>query len=81
MSISYFEIMHSAANFVPLCNSINGLSIVLELSKPTKDLTSLLVCTEKQFLGLCFSFFVGDVISGVAFWPFWLRLPGPEPNH
>jgi len=27
---------------------------------------------KKKFL-----FFVGDVISGVGFWPFWLRLPGP----
>jgi len=26
-------------------------------------------------------FFVGDVISSVGFWPFWLRLPAPGPNH
>jgi len=24
-----------------------------------------------------FRFFVGDISSGVSFWPFWLRLPGP----
>jgi len=24
---------------------------------------------------------VGDVIRGISFWPFWLRLPGPRPNH
>jgi len=24
---------------------------------------------------------VGDAISGVDFWSFWFRLPGPEPNH
>jgi len=27
------------------------------------------------------SVFVGDVITRVGFWPFWLRLPGPGPNH
>jgi len=27
-----------------------------------------------------FRFFVGDVISGVGFWAFWLRLPGPGNN-
>jgi len=24
---------------------------------------------------------VGDVVSGVGFWAFWLRLPGPGPNR
>jgi len=31
------------------------------------------------FLVLGFRFFVGD-LSGVGFWPFWLRLPGPGSN-
>jgi len=31
---------------------------------------------KKTFLGSGFGFFVGD-ISGVGFWPFWLRL-GPR---
>jgi len=26
------------------------------------------------------SFFVGDIISGVGFWPFCLRLPGRTPT-
>jgi len=26
------------------------------------------------------SFFVGDIVSGVGFWLFWLWLPGPGPN-
>ena len=25
--------------------------------------------------------FVGGGISGVGFWPSWLRLPGHGPNH
>jgi len=28
----------------------------------------------KKSLG--FAFFVSDVISGIGFWPFWLKLPG-----
>jgi len=27
-----------------------------------------------------FGCFVGDGISGIGCWPFWLRLPGPGPN-
>ena len=38
---------------------------------PQKSL-SLRVCNEKSF-----GDFEGDVISGVIFLPFWLRLPGP----
>jgi len=26
-----------------------------------------------------FHFFVSDVLSGVGFWPFWLRSPGLKP--
>ena len=43
-----------------------------ELFKPSKDSQSLLV--------LGFGSFVGDFISGVDFWPFWLRLPGSRPT-
>ena len=25
-------------------------------------------------------FFISDIISGVCFWPFWLKLPGPGPK-
>jgi len=35
-----------------------------ELSKPSKDLASLLVCNEEEFLGLGFQFFVDDIING-----------------
>jgi len=28
-----------------------------------------------------FGFFVGDVVSGIVLWPFWLRLQGPGSNH
>jgi len=36
-------------------------------------------CTEKIF-GFVFRVFVSDVISGVGFWPVWLRFgPGPKP--
>jgi len=36
-----------------------------ELFKPSKDSASLLVCNEKK-LSFGFSYFVGDVISGVG---------------
>jgi len=49
------------------------------LLKPSKDSASLLVYNEK-ILVLSFSFFVGNVISGIGFWPFWLRLLGPGPQ-
>jgi len=35
--------------------------------------------TKNLVLGL--DFFVSDVISGVGFWQFWLRLPGLGPNR
>jgi len=41
---------------------------------------SLLDCIEKNWKVLDLGFFVNDVISGVGFRPFWLRLPGPEPQ-
>jgi len=40
---------------------------------------SLQVGNEKKFL-VSF-FFVSDVQSGVGFWPFWMRLPGRQPNR
>jgi len=46
-----------------------------ELFKPSKDSASPLVCNEKN-VSFGFCFFVGDIISGIGFWPFWLRLPG-----
>jgi len=48
-----------------------------ELFKPSKDVASRLVCIEKNWKVLDFKFFVGDIISGVIFRPFWPRLPGP----
>jgi len=33
---------------------------------------------KKNFLVLGFGLFVSDIISGLGF---WLRLPGPGPNH
>ena len=52
---------------------------VRELFKPSKHAERFLVSNEKN---LGFGFFVGDIISGVSFWPFWLRLPGygPQPQ-
>jgi len=44
-----------------------------ELFKPSKDSASLRVCNEKKIFVL--SFFVGNVINEVGFWPFWLMLP------
>jgi len=40
---------------------------------------NLRICNEKKCFG--FEFFVGDVISEVSFWPFWLMVPGLRPNH
>jgi len=39
--------------------------------------SSLLDCNENNWKVLDFEFFVGDVICGVGFRPFWLRIPGP----
>jgi len=47
-----------------------------ELFKPS---VSLQVCNEKMIFG--FGFFGSDILSGVGFGPFWLRSPGPVPNH
>jgi len=44
-------------------------------------LESLLVCNKKKLLGFEFCYSVGDAVSGVGFWPFWLRLPGSGPNR
>jgi len=48
--------------------------------KVLKDSASPLVCNEKNVLVLGSVFFVGEVISGVGFWPLLLRLPDPGPN-
>jgi len=50
---------------------------VLESCSNPQDSASLLVYNEK-ILG--FEFFVGEVISGIDFLPFWLRLPDPGPQ-
>jgi len=50
-----------------------------ELSKTSKD-SSLLFCNEKKMFGFGFRFFVDDIISGVGFWPFWLRLQYLAPS-
>jgi len=47
-----------------------------ELFKCLNDAANLLDCIEKIWKVLDFEFFVGDIISGVGFKPFWLRLPG-----
>ena len=47
-----------------------------ELFKCSEDLASLLDCIKK--IGR-FWIFVGDIISGIGFRPFCLRLPGPQP--
>jgi len=48
MSILYFESMHCAANFTPICNSVTCQSIVLE-SYPNPQDSVNLVCNEKNF--------------------------------
>ena len=50
-----------------------------ELFKPSKDLASLQVRSEKNFLVL--GFFVSDIISKVSFWPFFAGGTWPGPNH
>ena len=37
-------------------------------------------CALKENLVLRFGFLVSDLISGIGFWPFWLRLPAPGPK-
>jgi len=48
-----------------------------ELFKPSKDLASLRICNVKKFF---LGFFVGDVLSEVGYWSFWLMLPDLGPN-
>jgi len=35
---------------------------------------------KKNILVLRFGYFVGNVISGIGFWPFWLMSPDPGPT-
>ena len=49
-----------------------------EQFKTSKDAASLVDYNEKTFL--VSGFFVGDIISGIVFSPFWLRLPDPGPK-
>jgi len=35
----------------------------------------------KKKFGFGFRVFMGDAISEVGFWPFWLMLPGMGPNR
>jgi len=66
---------------VPFCNSITPPPIVRELFKvkPSKNAACLRACNEKKILDMGLVFFVGSIRSGVCFWPFWFRLPGPRP--
>jgi len=66
---------------------INDISVVLppakqialeSCSNPEKTQQVLKPATKKNF---GFGFFVRDIISEVGFWPFWLILPGLEPNR
>jgi len=49
--------------------------------KLSKDAASLLDYNEKIIGKFGFLFFVGEGISRVGFWPFWLGLPGPGPQR
>jgi len=42
----------------------SGTESIRELFKSSKDLASLLVCSEKKYFGFGFQIFVSDVISG-----------------
>jgi len=50
-----------------------------ELFKPSKD-ASLVVQIFKELESFGCSFIVGNVISGVGFWHFWLRSLGSGPQ-
>ena len=50
--------------YVALRERNSGAKIGRELFKGSKDLASLLVCTQKNFLVRGWGFFVSDVISG-----------------
>jgi len=61
-----------------LNNSTTCQLILLESCSNSSQKTQWVFMSELKSLG--FVFFVGDVISGAGFWPFWLRLPGSEPQ-
>jgi len=69
--------------FKPLCNSVTYQVVVLKSYSNLKRCgkSSRLDCNEKNWKVLDLGLFVGDVISGVGFRPFWLRLPALGPNH
>jgi len=53
-----------------------------ELSKLSKDTPhQVFESAMKKKFDLGFRVSMSDVISGVGFWPFWLRLPSPRPNN
>ena len=55
----------------------NSPGCSIEQFKPSKDVASLLHCSEKKMKVLDFMCCVDDVINGLCFWAFWLRLPSP----
>jgi len=67
-----------AAIFPPLRNSVTPLLIALESYSNPRNIWQVFKPTiKKEFFGL--GFIMSDVISGIGFWPFWLRLPGLGP--
>jgi len=62
------HVSHIKAITLYHCNS--SADCTKELLKPSKDVASLLDCSETKLEGFGLHFFVGDVISGVKkLWP------------
>jgi len=60
-------------------NSVTCLPIALKSCSNVQKMREVFWNALKKTLeSFDFQVFVGDVISGIDFKPFWLRLPGPE---
>jgi len=64
--------------FTPLCNPTTCQLIVLESCSNSQKIQQVFKPSMKKNLFSCV--FMSGIISGVGFWPFWLRLPTPGPN-
>jgi len=76
VSVRVYRDLKSHIELLILCHFATPYSSADCVRELSKDSASHLICTDKKFR----VFFVGDVISGMGFWPFWLRLPGPGPS-
>ena len=78
LDISYFEIPHWAAVFMPLCNPITHQLIMLEsCSSPQKTCHIFQFAIKEFFSSFGLWVFVGDVVNGVGLGNFFVEVIWP----